>query len=183
MPKVFISHSSIDKEFANKLAHDLRERKIDVWYDTWEMKVGDSLTKRIQEGIQESSYLIVVLSPNSVKSHWVEVELRAALNREIESGEIFVLPALWQPCEIPVFLKDKVYADFQLDYNKGIQSLLFSIGGSASRFNDSSDLLDKITIALIGDKVEAMSTDELAALVKHLEDRLYTPPKKAENKY
>jgi hypothetical protein len=172
MLKIFISHSSFDKEFAHKLSIDLKKRGIAVWYDSWEMKVGESLTQKIQAGIKESSFLAVILSPNSVNSNWVKVELQVALNKEITEGKVFVLPILYKPCTIPTFLRDKLYADFHTDYHHGLQQLLFTIGGSASKFKHSEEMIIDITNVLIVDKIEKMSPLELLELVKYIEERL-----------
>jgi hypothetical protein len=48
MPRVFISHSSQDKSFAEKIALDLKRRGIGIWIDKWEIKVGDSLRASVK---------------------------------------------------------------------------------------------------------------------------------------
>ena len=59
---VFISYSSKDKSFVEKLSNKLVENRVGVWLDKWEMKPGDSLIDKIQNGIEDSSHLLVVLS-------------------------------------------------------------------------------------------------------------------------
>ena len=44
MPTIFLSHTSIDKPFVEKLARDLQRLGISVWYDKYEIKVGESLS-------------------------------------------------------------------------------------------------------------------------------------------
>lgn len=63
MPSLFLSHSSADKTFVEKLAKDLEGVGVNVWFDKWEIKVGDSLTGKIEEGLQANDYLGLVLSP------------------------------------------------------------------------------------------------------------------------
>jgi hypothetical protein len=130
--KIFISHSSSDNLFVEKLAKDLSNTGIDVWLDKWEMKVGDSLIKKISEGLSESDYLIVILSKNSVLSEWVSKELNYSLLEEINNRKIKVLPALMEKCDIPVFLSEKFYADFRNDYMSGFNSLLEAITQSSN---------------------------------------------------
>jgi hypothetical protein len=60
MPKVFISHSSTDKHFTSRLAQDLKRSGIPVWYDSWEIRVGDSIVEKIDQGLKECDYLIIV---------------------------------------------------------------------------------------------------------------------------
>lgn len=64
MPSLFLSHSGVDKPFVEKLATGLERVGVDVWYDKWAINVGDSLTERINEGVEENEYLGFVLSPD-----------------------------------------------------------------------------------------------------------------------
>lgn len=63
--RVFLSHASADKSFVGRLAVDLRANTVPVWYDQWELKVGDSLQCKIAEGVEGSAWLAVALSQNS----------------------------------------------------------------------------------------------------------------------
>jgi hypothetical protein len=122
--KIFLSHSSKDKAFVRRLANDLHSRGVPVWFDEWELKVGDSLNSLIGQGIKESGWLAVIVSNNSNKSPWVDKELNAGLSTELEKKQVYVLPIVIEDCEIPIFLKDKVFADFRDDYNAGLTALL-----------------------------------------------------------
>jgi hypothetical protein len=126
-PKVFISYSHVDREFVSRLADDLMRRRVLVWWDEWEIGVGDSLIEKIERGITSSSYLAVVLSPSSVSSPWVRQELNAALIRQLRERRVFVLPLLVEDCDIPALLQDKRYADFREDYTSGLVDLLKTI--------------------------------------------------------
>jgi hypothetical protein len=131
MKKVFISHSSLDKDFIDELADNLRHNGIHVWYSKWNMRVGDSLREKISEGIEGSDFMVVVLSPNSIHSSWVKDELNAGLAKSLESQSVFVLPLFLagEDNSLPVFLKDKLCADFRKDYNDGFRQLLEVISG------------------------------------------------------
>lgn len=111
MAKVFISHSWHDKRLARKLAKILQSVGVTVWVDEAEIKLGDSLIKKIIEGINEGDYVIALLSEESSSSNWVRKELEVAMNQEIEGKRVKVLPILAQPCSLPSFLTDKLYAD------------------------------------------------------------------------
>ena len=121
---IFLSHSSLDKDFVIKLANALQSKDISVWYDKWEIKVGDSLSKKISEGITQSTWLAVVLSNKSVKSTWVEKELNAAMSKELADKKVVVLPILIEECSIPLFLQDKKYADFRTNFEFGLEDIL-----------------------------------------------------------
>lgn len=123
---VFISYSHSDSDFAERLATQLVRHRTNVWLDKWEMRVGDSLLNRIQDAITDSSALLVILSPNSVKSEWCNKELNAGLIRELDEKRVIVLPLLIEDCEIPLFLKDKMYADFRTNFDKGLAQVVES---------------------------------------------------------
>ena len=126
MYDAFISYSSKDKRFAKHLAKSLMEKGVNVWFDRWEMKPGESLIEKISEAIHKSSYLFALLSPESVSSNWVKQELRQAMTEEIYSEKVKVVPIIIEGCEIPLFLKDKHYVDFTDDnpYDYNIQKLV-----------------------------------------------------------
>ena len=113
MASIFLSHSSVDKEFVRELHKYLEDHGIKSWIDEAEIKIGDSLLKKISEGIKKAEYVAIILSPNSINSPWVETELEIAMNQEINERKIKVLPILIEHCEIPEFLKHKKYGDFR----------------------------------------------------------------------
>lgn len=129
MSTIFLSHSSKDKEFVRKLAKDLEDHDLKIWLDEKSMKVGDLLIPSISDGIKNSNYLIAVISENSNNSVWVNKELSIAISEEVLTSHKKILPILLDKCEIPIFLQDKVYADFSdpKNYNKSFAQLLLSI--------------------------------------------------------
>jgi hypothetical protein len=91
---VFISHASEDKdELVRTLAEELQSYGATVWYDEFSLEIGDSLTKKINEGLANSSYGVVVLSKSFLNKGWPEYELDGLLNREIGNSKI-ILP-IW----------------------------------------------------------------------------------------
>jgi hypothetical protein len=125
---VFISYSHSDAKFAETLAANLfKTASTAVWIDRWELNVGDSLIQRIQEAIDKASALIVVLSKASVESEWCKKELTAGLMRELEEKKVLVLPALLEDCQIPLFLRDKKYADFRTDFDAGLRDIVSAL--------------------------------------------------------
>lgn len=108
----FISYFSGDKGFVGRLERDLRLREIQVWRDDSEIEVGDSISDKIQHGLQDSYSFVIVLSPEALSRPWVKEELRAAYALRL-AGEFKILPVLHKECEIPPFLMDYKFADFR----------------------------------------------------------------------
>ena len=115
MPNVFISYNHKDKPFVQRLYRDLSALGAQVWMDEVKLEIGDSLFDRIEEGLDETHFLVVVLSPDSVSSSWVREELKQALIRQLAAKDVKVLPVLVRDCVVPGFLREKVYADFRID--------------------------------------------------------------------
>jgi hypothetical protein len=88
----FLSHSSKDKPFIRQLAADLTREGITVWLDEQMIRVGDSITDKISQGLAESDYFLIALSDNSTQSEWVKKELNQALVTEIEERKVRILP-------------------------------------------------------------------------------------------
>jgi hypothetical protein len=129
---VFISHSSKDNAFVEKLARHLVQAKTHVWVDTWELKVGESLIQKVQDAIKTASALLVALSKASVESEWCKRELSAALMRELDEKRVLLLPLLLEDCDIPMFLREKRYADFRTNYDQGLRDTLDGIAAVTS---------------------------------------------------
>jgi len=129
-PSIFLSHTHADKSFARRLAVDLKVAGARVWIDEAEIQVGDSLIEKICEGIDGMDYLGVILSPDSVNSPWVRREVDIAMNQEIEGKTVRVLPLLYKNCDLPGFLKGKLYADFtQIEnYETALKGVLRRLG-------------------------------------------------------
>ena len=82
MTLVFLSHSSKDKPLARKIAEKIKDVGIKVWLDEWEILVGDSITQKIQTGLESANYVAVLLTKHSVKSGWVEKEWQSKIGGE-----------------------------------------------------------------------------------------------------
>ncbi len=90
----FISHASEDKqEFVKPLAEKLSGLGLKIWYDEFELKVGDSLRGSIDRGLVNSKYGIVVLSKYFFLKNWPQYELNGLTAREIDSRKV-ILP-IW----------------------------------------------------------------------------------------
>ncbi|ANZ35827.1 hypothetical protein BBK82_06745 [Lentzea guizhouensis] len=93
---VFISHASEDKDaVVRPLAHALRAKGLRVWYDEFELRIGDSLRRKIDEGIAHSRFGVVVLSPSFLTKGWTTYELDGLITRgNAAGGGQVVLPVL-----------------------------------------------------------------------------------------
>lgn len=123
----FLSHSSKDKAIIRQIAADLSAEGIAVWLDEQRIHVGDSIPEKIAQGLAQSDFFLIALSENSVGSEWVKRELNNALVHEISKRKIAILPLKLSPCEIPVLISDKKYADFSESYRDGLEAVIAAI--------------------------------------------------------
>ena len=89
---VFISHASEDKdEVARPLAEALRSNGLSVWYDEFELRIGDSLRRKIDKGIANSNFGIIVISRDFISKGWTNYELDGLITKAV-NGEQTMLP-------------------------------------------------------------------------------------------
>jgi hypothetical protein len=122
--RVFLSYSHTDAALADRLVEDLRESRVLATYDKWQLRVGDSIIGMLAKEITDADTVVVLLSPASVESSWVNKELALAMTGELATGRVKVLPAVVADCSIPPSLRDKLYADFRFGYYRGLRALL-----------------------------------------------------------
>lgn len=91
---VFISHASEDKEeIVRPLVQSLENHGLRVWYDEFELKIGDSLRRKIDRGLSNSQFGIVVLSKAFIRKGWTNYELDGIITRA-NTGDQVMLP-IW----------------------------------------------------------------------------------------
>jgi len=92
----FISHATEDKEaIVRPLAKRLRNKGFNIWYDEYELKVGDSLRQSIDKGLVNSRYGIIVLSKAFFKKKWSQYELNGLTAREMDGHKV-ILPVWFE---------------------------------------------------------------------------------------
>lgn len=91
---VFISHASEDKDaVVRPLREALTRRRITVWLDEAQMRIGNSLRRKIDDGIRSSRFGVVVLSEAFFRKGWTNHELDGLITRTV-AGEQSLLP-IW----------------------------------------------------------------------------------------
>ncbi len=108
--QVFISYSRRDLDFVQHLSDRIRRRNFRVWMDKSDIKPGSNWQEAIKTSVCASDAMIAVISPDSVTSEWVRIEIDEALDQNIP-----VIPYVYRATELPLRLK-KVNAIF---HNEG----------------------------------------------------------------
>ncbi|MBE6088431.1 MAG: toll/interleukin-1 receptor domain-containing protein [Clostridium beijerinckii] len=174
MLNVFISHNYKDKPLARKISNEFTKYGIKPWIDESEIKLGESLIEKIRDGLDNMDYLVALISQNSVQSEWVKKELDIAMNSEIEGKRVITIPILAGKCDLPGFLKGKLYADMSTNrkYNENIHILLrrFNVSNITDDTNEFTEY--KLTAVQVIEKIEKAENEN--ELVEFLEGFGYT---------
>jgi formylglycine-generating enzyme required for sulfatase activity len=125
--QVFISYATKDAEFAHRLADDLKRLGVPVWIAPESIRPGESWVSAIERGLEESSHVVVVLTPAALESRWVKKETDIAIARE-RKGRIQVIPLNVEPCAVPLFLSSYQMVSFRRDYDVGLSQLAEILG-------------------------------------------------------
>ncbi len=89
---LFISYSSQDDDFAQRLHADLQSKGVRCWFAPEDLKIGSKIRPAIHDAIRLHDKLLLILSEHSVRSQWVEDEVERALDREHTEGSTILFP-------------------------------------------------------------------------------------------
>jgi formylglycine-generating enzyme required for sulfatase activity len=130
--RVFVSHHHSRKEdaFTARLVTDLEAAGADVWVDTAGI-ASDDFVKKINEGLADRQWLVLVMTPAAVTSPWVQREVNVALNEHTAGRMLGVLPLMMQPCQeqnLPMLWRTLYRYDATHDYTSARDGLLQALG-------------------------------------------------------
>lgn len=88
----FLSYSTTDVEFADKIYSDLQINGVRCWYAKEHMRAGIKIIPQIDEAIRRHDKLVLILSENSINSHWVRTEMKRTIEYQEEEGSQRLFP-------------------------------------------------------------------------------------------
>ncbi|MGA8220344.1 MAG: TIR domain-containing protein [Candidatus Acidiferrales bacterium] len=110
---VFISHSSKDKSIVHELAERLRADGLRVWFDIWEIRPGDNIPAKIEEGLERSSVLLLCMSTNAFGSDWAVLESQTFRFRDPLNKDRRFIPIRLDEAPIKGTLAQFLYIDWR----------------------------------------------------------------------
>jgi GTPase SAR1 family protein len=110
---VFLSHSAKDKPAVRDLAQRLKADGLRVWLDDWVIQPGDLIGSKIEQGLNQSRVLILVMSADAFESEWVTLERHTALFRDPTNAQRRFIPLRLDDAEIKDALKPFAYVDWR----------------------------------------------------------------------
>lgn len=121
--RVFVSYSRTESEFAVRLVNDVRQRLAGhdetVWMDTQQLTGGQSFLDVIQSEIRDRPVFVVIVSPDSMASHFVQDEIQLAVFMGLEDespGEKLMAPVIYHTANMPTRLKMRNWVSFEAPY-------------------------------------------------------------------
>jgi hypothetical protein len=115
--QVFFSYSPADRDFARQLAKEITNWGFRVWMSTDELLPGANPWLEIGKALENSQALVILISPDSLKSEWLNSQLEYALGNEKFRDRVF--PVLVRPTkQIPWILEKLKTYDVTLDKNE-----------------------------------------------------------------
>lgn len=121
----FLCYSSKDKKIVDKLFEELQKKCIRTWYAMIEIKPGDRISQKINQGMYESNVGVVCLSKNMLASNYAEAELGYFLTESfLPNGKKLILLLLdLSPKDLPPLLRDVQCIDLSKNFDEGISKL------------------------------------------------------------
>jgi hypothetical protein len=114
MSDVFISYAHADADWVGALAENLHRLGLEVFLDRWEIQAGDKVMTQLEQGIRDTRNGILVVSPASLASPWVQEEYAAMLNRVVVGKQRRLIPVLYADVdELPPFLSTRKWLDLR----------------------------------------------------------------------
>ncbi|MGA2865843.1 MAG: toll/interleukin-1 receptor domain-containing protein [Verrucomicrobiota bacterium] len=123
--EVFLSHVSKDRDFAGRLAEELRRHGVPVWYSPTNILGAQQWHDEIGAALKRCDWFLVLLSESAVRSFWVKRELCYALQQRRYLNRI--TPVLLQPCDFEQLswtLSASQFIDFSAGFENGCRALL-----------------------------------------------------------
>ncbi len=102
---VFLSHNAQDKPRVRRLAERLKQAGLWVWFDEWNVRSGDIIALKVDEGLEQSRVLLLCISPNALASGWVALEHYTAIHRDPSNEGRRFIPLLLADCKLPDMLR------------------------------------------------------------------------------
>lgn len=124
---VFLSHSSDDKVLVESIFKELQKDEIKAWFDKYEIKAGDSITDKLNEGLSNSDLGILFLSKSFLNSNWAKSEMNYFFRQAMVSGKkkFIIVNIDLKIHEIPPLLQD--YRHIDITRSEWMQELIAAI--------------------------------------------------------
>ena len=139
MKDIFLCHTGADKDWVRLLGSRLEDeriggRPIEVFFDEWDIDYGENIISKIDQGLKQSRYVGLILSPRMVKADWPTAEWQSQIMADPTGKRGKILPILrhkfdpesGEPIDLPFVLAPLKRFDFtrEKDFDADLQRLV-----------------------------------------------------------
>jgi len=145
---IFVSYSSKDRPFVLAFVEELKSFGAKIWIDQLDIELGENWDNAIEEALEKSETIMIIISPTSVESQNVQDEVSIAISTKKK-----MVPILIRPCELPMRWGRRQYADLASNPDKAINDILHFLGLQEKAANGIKKLLNLIGVSEAPKKV------------------------------
>jgi hypothetical protein len=143
---LFVSYNKADVEFVERLVKAVESarfenRKLRCFYDSWDIAPGENILLRIEEGLTNSRFIGLIISPDWLKSDWTTLERVIPVHEDPAGLKGRIIPILRRNCNIPPSIKILKWLDFrsETNFNRELRKLLNRLIGLSERKQAKAD--------------------------------------------
>jgi tetratricopeptide (TPR) repeat protein len=126
---VFVSHAHADNPLCDRYVTAMRARGLDVWYDRTNMQDGHFLSTDIERELERRTGFVVLLTPASVASYWVNLEVSAFRSLAAQDPTRMMLPVRIADCRVPLLMTGIKWVDaVTLGFDTAINAMATALG-------------------------------------------------------
>jgi len=122
--RIFLGYSTADESFAREIQRALVKANVRVAVQPFELSHGDSISDSISKAITTSEFVILLISPDSLRSDWMMREVESLTSREWQQRAITVIPVKIRPCVVPKYLSEWHVIDLSRSFERGLDRLV-----------------------------------------------------------
>lgn len=156
---IFVSYSRKDKPFVLAFVQELKNQGAKIWIDEFDIELGENWDNAIEEALDQSETIMIIISPTAVESQNVQDEVSVAI-----SAKKKMVPILITPCELPMRWGRRQYADLASNPDKALNDILHFLGLQEKATSGLKKLLSLIGVSeapkKVVQKVKEESTGE-----------------------
>lgn len=105
--RIFVSHSSADKQWVRQIVRSLQDRGHEVWFDEASLSFGDAVRSSISERILRSDIFLLLYSKDAAASKWVDFEIQEYCRAQSQAARARMVPVSLDGTPLPAALKDQ----------------------------------------------------------------------------
>ena len=134
----FISYSSRDIEFVEKLYRKLTNDGVHCFFDKKSVEWGENFVLALEKGLEESKHVVIIMSPDYFKSDWAKIERVVTQMQDPANLQRKILPIMRRDTEIPGFLKSIQYIKCRnnAEFNKEYPKICKTLGGKPDMYRE-----------------------------------------------